>query len=138
MVAMRRSLLAGLLVAIVAVVVGCADAGSGASATPGTKAWLVGTWEAGDQDVVRGAMMFRKDGSAETFLQGPSVPTDKAAFRYTLSGDTLTIIELNDAGEEKGSTSVLLEQMTATSFVITRKGKPNDKMKFTRQATTDA
>ena len=125
MVAMRRSLLAGLLVAVVALVGGCGDG----SAAVGSQAWLVGTWGGMNPDGKEGTITFNADGSAKAVGDEGK---DVDVLQYTLAGTVLTITEIR-RGELREPMDFEMTNMTPMSFSLAMPGVPSSKLDMVRQ-----
>jgi len=107
MVAMRRSLLAGLMVAVVVL------AGACSPPEPGSHEWLIGTWQIINPDVRERQLVitFNADGTGLTIDNQLT-----EGFRYTLVGTQLTVIELRENGETKRTSKWVLSALTPMSF----------------------
>jgi len=123
MVAMRRSVLAGLMVAVAALMWGCggSDAGSGASsATSGTQAWLVGTWDGVEPNGGAVTLTFAADGSAQMASTNKSGAAHTDTLQYTIAGSTLSITEVHNGAPRGEAMDLELTDMTPSSFSMPR------------------
>jgi len=106
-----RFILAGLMIAVVVL------AGACSPPEPGSHEWLVGSWQPNPSDVrdQEITITFNADGTGLTFNHGRDAAE---AWRYTLVGTQLTIIELKENGETKKTIKQVLSALTPMSFDI--------------------